>query len=359
MEKMKVLQNIIRITAIVIGFLFIYACAATNGDVVRIITVSDGKIEGLGEKELARIAEFKEMNEAKKKEIMGFRKVIQDTTENYTVAEYLALHPAAGDPGAMDYRIGGYDIIDIIVYEEPDLSRKDIRVSANGYISFPFIGILKVAGLTTTEVENLISRKLVDEKYILNAHVSVTVTGYKSKQYMVLGSVNSPGTYPLEAKERLLDVISRSGSIDFESGGTEGMIIRTENPDTPEEKKIVIHIDLPSLLKGGDQVSNILIQDKDLFYIPKAESFYMLGQIKSTGSFPYTQKEITLVEAISMAGGFTETAARNRTRILRLDKDGNQQIIEVKMDAITNDGRRGRDVKVLPGDVIIVPESYF
>ncbi len=349
---MKILLNM----ALAFMLLFLSGCLKTGGPVVTYTTVSNGKeIEGIRKNDLAQIAEI---NKAKKKENTGLKNVIQGTT-NYSIEEYLKLYSDANEPSALDYRIGGYDVIDVVVYEEPDISRKSVQVTANGYISFPFIDRVKVADLTTSEIENLISHKLVEGNYILNAHVSVTVTDYKSKQYKVLGSVNGSGIYPLEARERILDAIARSGGIDFENGGKEAMIIRTLNSDTEQEEKIVIRINLPNLLKGGDQLSNILLHDKDVFYVPKFDNYYILGQAKGTGSFPYQEKELTLVEAIGIAGGFTETAARNRVHILRLDKDGKQLIITVKMDEILKGGQRGKDFLILPGDVIVIPESWF
>jgi polysaccharide export outer membrane protein len=80
--------------------------------------------------------------------------------------------------------------------------------------------------------------------------------------------------------------------------------------------------------------------------------------VGSPGQYPYTEKEVTLVEAIGRAGGFTPIAARNRTRIIR-QEDGKEKIITVKVDAITEAGMKGQDIQVMPGDVIIVPESYF
>ena len=335
--------------------LFVGACS-TGGDVVRVTTISEGELRKLGEKELARLAEIKEAKRRERNNL-GLKSVIQGTP-NYSVAEYLTLHPDYNNPIALDYKVGGYDVLDITVYEEPDLSRKNIRVSADGYISFPLIERLKVDDLATSEIEELISLKLAKGQFVLDAHISVIVSGYKSKQFMVLGSVKGPGTYPLQAKERVLDAISRAGGIDFEQGGKQGMIIRTENPNTNLEKKIVILIDLPGLLKGGDQLSNLLMTNKDLLYIPKAENFYIIGQVRNPGSYPYLEKKITLVEAISKAGGFTQIAARNRTRIIRVE-EGVEKIIEIKVDAITKAGKKGQDVPIKPGDVIVVPESFF
>ncbi|MFC1816099.1 polysaccharide biosynthesis/export family protein [Thermodesulfobacteriota bacterium] len=247
--------------------LFIWACS-TGGDVVQVTTVSkEGDLSGLGKKELARLAEIKEVKK-REKDNTGINSVIQGTP-NYSMAEYLTLNPDANSVTAYDYKVGGYDLLDITVYEELDLSREKIRVSADGHISFPLIGRVKVDGLSTSEIEKLISTKLARGQFLLDAHVSVIVGDYKSKQFMVLGSFKEPGSYPLQAKERVLDAISRAGGIDFEQSGKEGMIIRTENPNTDYEKKVVIRIDLPALLKGGDQMANILLHDKDLLYVPK------------------------------------------------------------------------------------------
>lgn len=341
---------------IVIVLLFFISACGTGENVVHIITVSEGQLEGLKKSELARLAEIKEAKKRDERD-SGLKTVIQHTP-NYTIVKYLALHPDANNPTAQDYRVGGYDVLDIIVYEEPDLSREKVRISADGYLSFPLINRLKVDGLATSEIESLISFKLADGQFVLDAHVSVTVSDYKSKQYMVLGAIKAPGVYPLQARERVLDAISRAGGIDFEQGGKQGMIIRTEYPNTDYETKVVIRINIPGLLKGGDQLSNLLLSDKDLLYIPKAENFYIIGQVQKPGSYLYQEKDITIVEAISMAGGFTRIAARNRTRIIRM-KDDMEKIIHVKVDAITKAGKKGQDVSILPGDVIVVPESLF
>jgi len=311
---------------------------------------------GLGAEERAKLREIRD-SRSQQKDDLGLTSVIRETP-NYTVQEYLARNPIASNAVARDYRVGGYDVLDITVYEEGDLSRKEIRISAGGYITFPLIGRVHVDGLNTSEIEGLIAGRLAGGGFILDAHVSVIVSDYRSKQFMVLGSVKEPGSYPLQARERVLDAISRAGGIDFEQGGKAGMIIRTRNPNTEYENKIVIRIELTGLLKGGDQLSNLTLHDKDLLYIPKADYFYIIGQIRNPGSYPYLEKEITLVEALSKAGGFTQIAARNRTRIIRVE-NGIEKIINVRVDAITKSGKKGQDVLIVPGDVIVVPESFF
>jgi polysaccharide export outer membrane protein len=334
---------------------FIGGCGA-GGKVVKVTTVQEGSYTGLKKEDLAKLDEIKKTRVDKG--IDDTLKTVIEKTRHFSIAQYLAEHPEARGPGGGDYPVGGYDVLGIIVYEEKDLSREAVRVSADGYISFPLIGRLKVDDLTTSEIEKLISLKLAEEQYLLDAHVSVMVTGYNSKRFLVLGAVKSPGSYSLKAQERVLDAISRAGGVEFGHAGKKGMIIRKENQDTQEEHKIVINLDLQGLLKGRDQISNIFLVHNDVLFIPAAENFYIIGQVRRPGSYPLTNREITLVEAISMAGGFTRIAARNRTRIIRIE-DRVEKIIEVKVDAITDAGKKIQDVIIQPNDIIVVPESFF
>jgi len=349
------MKYLFRSILVFVALLFIGACT-TGKDVVKVIEVTKGGNKGLSKKELAKLEKIKA---SKKSGINSheLNNVIKDT-QSYSVAQYLAVNPNAANLISMDYRVGGYDILDITVYEEEDLSRTGVRICADGTISFPLIGRINLDGLTTSEIGELISNKLARGQFIIDAHVSVIVSGYWSKQFMVLGSVAKPGSFPLKARERVLDAISKSAGIKSKGAGNQLMIIRTQNPNTKHEQKIVIRIDLTAMLRDGDQQSNLLIMDNDLLYIPKARQIFLIGQVKFPGSFYYTNKNITLVEAISMAGGFTKIAARNRTRIVRMENNI-EKIIVVKVDAITRSGKKAQDVLLLPGDVIVVPESFF
>lgn len=354
-EEKGRLMKIMRIVLLFLLFAFLAACATDSGEVVRVTAVQEGQMGGLKQEDLAKLEEFKKARG--QENIDPTISAVLEETPHYNVTEYLMKHPG-GAKGALDYRVGGYDVLSVTVYEEKDLSREAIRVSADGYISFPLIGRVRVDGMTTSEIERLISLKLAEGRYLLDAHVSVMVTDYKSKKFLVLGAVKNPGSYALQAQERVLDAISRAEGIDFQKAGKRGIIVRTENPNTAQERKIIINFDLHSLLKGSDQISNLFLADKDVLYIPPAEHFYIIGQVKEPGSYAITDREISLVEAISMAGGFTPIAARNRTRIIRVE-EGREKIIEVKVDAITDAGKKIQDVLIQPNDIIVVPESFF
>jgi polysaccharide biosynthesis/export protein len=328
-------------------------CMTAGESVVRITSIQGTALE-LKPQEKAQLEEIKKSKTASVDP--GLAEMIEKT-QQYSVGEYLALHPdAVGGPG-QDYRVGGYDILNIQVYEEKDLSREAVRVSADGYISFPLVGRIKVADMTPSEIEGLVSRRLAEQQYLLSAHVTVTVADYKSKRYLVLGAVQAPGGHPLQAQERVLDGLSKAMGVAADKAGKNAMVIRTEEQGGVE-RRIVIKIDLPGFLKGKELASNILLKDKDVLYVPPAEYFYIMGQIRTPGSYPIPDRELTVVEAISVAGGFTPIASRNRTRIIRVE-EGVEKIIEVKVDAITREGMKIRDVIIQPNDLIVVPESFF
>jgi polysaccharide export outer membrane protein len=363
LRRSNTFYPVTKLGAVALLLFFLFSCGVT-GDVVKIREVGrDNALAGLKKEDLARLEELKKGGAVK-----GIDPTINSVikkTPHYTVEEYLKGHPEMRNATASDYKVGGYDVLNVVVYEEKDLSRDSVRVSADGFISFPLIGRVKVSDLNTSEVERLISQRLAEEQYLFDAHVSVIVTQYLSRRAIVLGAVKTPGSYPLQAQERVLDVVSKAGGIGAASGvaemeraGGRALIIRTEAPDTEKERKIVIDIDLEGLLRGGQQTSNILMWDKDILYVPPADYFYIIGQVRVPGSYALRNRDVTLVEAISMSGGFTPIAARNKTRIIRVE-DGVQKIIEVAVDAITHGGKKVHDIVIQPHDIIIVPESFF
>ncbi len=330
-------------------------CVTPGGDVVRVITVEETRESVLKEEEKARLEEIRKETAAAGID-EDLDRVLKHTPQ-LSVSEYLARYPESASRGK-DYSVGGYDVLSILVYEEADLTRDAVRVSGDGYISFPLIGRLDVDGLTTSEIEKLIANKLAEGQYLLDAHVAVMVKAFESKRYLVLGSVEEPGSYSLRAQERLLDAISRAGGLVREKRSKRATLIRTIRPETPQESKVAINVDLDALMKHGDQYANIFLTDRDTVYIAPPDFFYIMGEVNQPGSFMLPEDDISLVEAIGMAGGFTKIADRNKTRIIRVE-NSREKVIEVKVDAITKGGKKIQDVPIKAGDVIVVPESFF
>ncbi|MDB4444530.1 polysaccharide export protein [bacterium] len=284
----------------------------------------------------------------------SLRRVIQESPR-MSAEEYMKKYSRESDIMGLYYKVGVYDVLSITVYEKKELSRENVRVSEEGFISFPLIGPISVENLTTADIEKLISDKLTEGQHLMIAHVSVMVNEYNSKQFQVLGTIKKPGTFLLKAQERVLDAIFRAGGFDLEAQGSlRAMIIRTVNQNTPSEKQDVIEINLQGLMEGNNPVSNLLLMDKDILYIPMTKHFYITGQVNKPGSYFIPGRDIDILKAIDMAGGFNLNADRNRTRIYRLE-NGIQKIIEVKVSAITNARDKEKVFVIQPFDLVVVP----
>ncbi len=276
-------------------------------------------------------------------------------SSSMTSSEYLSTFGAANGKG--DYSVGGNDVLAIHVYEQPDLTRDAVPVSADGNISFPFIGQVRVEGMSTQEIETALRTALQEGGFLVDPQISVSIAEYKSKTVLVLGAVEKPGRYQLEAQETILDVLSKAEGVSTQEGGNpnRATLVR-QKVAGGQSKKIGIELSLRRLFSGQDQQSNLVVQDGDVLYVPMADKVYVMGEVEDPGAFVMEDKDMTIVEAIGLAGGFTRLAAPNRVSVVRKG-GGGEQVFKVNVDDITERG--GGGFLVQPNDIVIVPESYF
>lgn len=267
------------------------------------------------------------------------------------------------------YRIGREDVLDITVWQSPDLT-KSLSVLADGTIDYPLLGSLAAAGLTTTDLQKTIQEKLA-QGYVKNPQVNVSVKEYNSKKILIFGQVGKPGLYKLKGPMSLLEILFMVGGV-----GTDGKrmtVIRPSqvsvdaNPALPaassgEENAAgsasTIEVDLIRLLSKGDLTQNIMINPGDTLYFSSGTGlrYYVLGQVASPGPYEWVQ-DITALEAIKQAGGVKDRGAPNRIKIRKI-YNGQKQEIRVNLVDIMR-GKKKDDVIIKPGDTIIVPESWI
>jgi polysaccharide export outer membrane protein len=113
--------------------------------------------------------------------------------------------------GVSDYRVGPQDLIEISVFQVPDLSRT-VRVNSSGDISLPLIGSMHAGGLTIPELEKSIARRL-EEKFLQNPQVTAFVKEFTSQRVTLEGAVAKPGIYPLSGRTTLLQSIAMAGGV--------------------------------------------------------------------------------------------------------------------------------------------------
>ncbi|HQH42596.1 MAG TPA: SLBB domain-containing protein [Syntrophorhabdaceae bacterium] len=263
----------------------------------------------------------------------------------------IALFPPSLAVAQKDYVIGPEDELAITVWDHPDLSRK-LRVNLEGKISFPLIGEVHAAGLTPIELENKL-KDLLSNGYIVEPQINVIVTEYRSQKIFIIGEVNAPGSYPLTKRTSIVEAISMAGGVKSDAD-LEIMIVRPKSGNTKYEGAIspdkadpsdVIKVRLRDVL-DGEKAQNIEVQNMDTIFVPKIKVIYVTGEVKRPGQYTMI-KNMTILNAISTAGGFTDKAARKKVRVVR-EKDGKKVELTLSMDSL-----------VEPGDTIVVPESFW
>ena len=138
-------------------------------------------------------------------------------TANAAGTEAPSLQPTAAAPGTPpmkmdDYQIGPHDLLDISVFQVPDLSRV-VRVNSRGVISLPLIGAVQAGGLTADQLEASIAKKLA-ANYLQDPQVSVFIKEYISQRVTVEGSVQKAGVYQLTGPTTLLQAIAMAQGVD-------------------------------------------------------------------------------------------------------------------------------------------------
>jgi polysaccharide export outer membrane protein len=247
------------------------------------------------------------------------------------------------------YLVGAQDVLMITSYDQPDLTGK-FTVETDGTFTYPFIGRVRVAGMTLREVEAALKKVLVDRGFFTNPDITVAVDQYRSQKIYVVGEVRTPGAYTLSGDIRLIEALALAGST-LPTASGEVVIVHAsdesvvvEEPTLDPEKGV--RVDLREL-ENGDRGQNVRLRNGDTIFVLRAESLYVFGQVKNPGAYALRDKRTTVLQALSMAGGLTDRGATGRFQIVRI-VDGKKTEIKAQLTDF-----------VQPRDTIIVPQRFF
>jgi polysaccharide biosynthesis/export protein len=257
--------------------------------------------------------------------------------------------PSGPPPAHSGYRIGAKDVVGVSVWGHPELSGK-FTIGDDGILSFPLVGQLTVAGRVASEVEAELSKRLADG-FLKTPRVSVEIQQYLSQRIFVIGEVRTPGPIPLTGTMTLLEALARAGSLTEQAGG-EIVVLRpaadqTGGPLAPGQSGAT-ELGRTSVqeLRSGKLVSNLALRDGDTIFIPRAEPIFMLGQVRNPGAYT-AQSGLTVLRAISLAGGTTSLGSTGKIRVVRI------------VDGVKKEFKATLDDVLKPGDTIFVGTRLF
>jgi polysaccharide export outer membrane protein len=247
-----------------------------------------------------------------------------------------------------DYRVGPGDVLEIEVYDDPDLSGL-MTVQHAGEIPFPLLGDVKVSGLTAREVRETLTLLLAKD-YLVDPQVVVKVKEHRSQWTTLVGEVQRPGKYYLQGSKTLLELLTEAGGFTIQASGE----VLVSRPDESGPLRIFLSPEQPPSQQKA--ALSLVLRNGDIVTATATQFFYVSGEVKNPGSYPLTPG-LTVLKAISVAGGLTKFGSKGKVEILRKVSANETEKIKVDLDDIQ--GGKRPDFPLEAEDIITVGKRVF
>ena len=230
---------------------------------------------------------------------------------------------ANSDVAEYEYKIGPQDVLNIIVWDHPELTiptggqrpaeEDGHRVSSKGTIFYPYVGLVDVAGKTTEQIRLILTKRL--SKYIRKPQLDVRVVGFNSQKVQVAGAVDRPDSYPItDVALMLSDVVNIAGG-NNERADIQSVILTRNGINT--------HFNLIHRYYRGDSSEDIMLKNDDIVYVPvnTVHKVFVMGEVEKQATLPLIDGQLTLADALASSGVDQLTADNERIFVLRKGKD--------------------------------------
>lgn len=261
------------------------------------------------------------------------------------------------------YVVGPGDQIAFRVVNAEEINEKPVAVDLSGYVRLPMIGRFRVGGLTVSQIETEAGERL--KAFFLRPDVSVSIIEFRSQPVSVIGAVRNPGIQQVQGRKTLVEMLSLAGGLDPSAGSTLkitrqrewGRIPLSSAEDDPTGQFSVAEVSLRSILQAKAPEENIQVKPNDVISVPKADNIYVIGQVQKAGEFVLHEREdVTILQALSMAGGLERTAQPQHSRILRRTS-GTAERTEIPVNVRKILDGKASDVSLKADDILFVPSS--
>src|ERR1700761_7655048 len=249
-------------------------------------------------------------------------------------------------------KIGRNDLLQIAVYESPELSGT-VRVNSEGYIRLPMLEQeIKAEGLYPRQLELFLQAALVNEKLVVGPVVTVTVAEYQSRSVSVVGEVHHPLTFQAVGSVTLLDAIARAEGL-TDTAGDEVLV-----SDSPgHSASAVRRIQIADLMSGKSPELNLPLHGGEEIRVPQQGRLSVVGNVRKPGLFPINRNvQPTVLNAVAESEGLTQFASKRAYIYRSVDPRQAKQEIPVELEKIMD--RKAPDVPLQAGDILYIPDDH-
>lgn len=262
--------------------------------------------------------------------------------------------PQTGDR----YRIGPGDVLDIRIFNRPQLSRDAVRVEGNGMIRMPLVdGEIQAACKTEGELAQDIKTRYL--KYYRNPQVDVFIKEYHAREVAVIGAINEQGRYQMQRRLRLLELLTYAKGPSDKAGQTINIVRAPraglcDNGANAAEEGSFISLRLNDTMRGEEK-ANPYVEPGDIVTLPEADQVYVVGNVYSPKTLPL-KEPLSISRAVAMAGGPLRDSRTNRVRIVRR-QPGSSTASEIFVDLNAIKRKNAEDIALQANDIVEVSES--
>jgi polysaccharide export outer membrane protein len=238
------------------------------------------------------------------------------------------------------------DVLHISILDMPEMDQR-VRVTDSGMVPVQGVGEVKVVEMSPSEAATAIHDRLISAHFLVHPQVAVVVDQYATENVTLIGEVKLPGAYPITTPRPILDVVALGGGLDPVA---DRHILIERRGDHEHPIPYTLNNDAEQAIR--DQ---IMVYPGDTVVVPKAGIVYVLGDVYRPGGYAMSnnQSQLTLLEALSIAGGPTKTARLGKVRLLR-----KADHTDMKLSLGEIEKGKQPDFAMAPGDILYVPFSF-
>ena len=271
--------------------------------------------------------------------------------------------PAPADRLRPNYVLRPGDQILIRAFEMDEISERPFRIDGDGFVNLPVLGRLQCGGVTVERFESVLLEAL--RKYVRQPQVTVTVVQFSSEPVFFVGAFKAPGIYPLEGRRTMVEMMSSIGGLQPTASRRIKLTRRKEFGQIPLANAITapdgsastLEINMASLRENVNPAEDVVLQPFDVISVERAEMVYVTGEVARVGAFELQERDsISVIQALTLAGGLTPAADVKTARILRPVMNTSRRAeIQLNLKQILEGHESDRPL--LPNDVLYIQKS--